>query len=143
MAAQTLTVCPAPRGAQFETFNCAACGHLELGAPVFLTDGLSVFVMGSGCAARAIFGDVRRARKVRSLQVVADDTAAREEARLAARVVFAQSVLAAWEAKDHNAECLRVARANAAGVARRRGLDMFTGVQWAKETIAAGGAWLD
>jgi len=110
---------------------------------VFLTDGLSVFVMGSGCAARAIFGDARRARKVRSLQTVADDTVAREEAHLAARVAFAESVLAAWEAKDHGADCLRVARVNAAGVARRRGLELFTGVQWAKETIAAGGAWLD
>jgi hypothetical protein len=143
MPAAALTVCPAPKGAQFQSFHCCACGHEELGAPVFLTDGLSVFVMGSGCAARAIFGDVRRARKVRALQILADDTAAREESHLAARVVFAREVLAAWEAKDHGAECLRVARANAAGVARRRGLDMFTGVQWARETIAAGGAWLD
>jgi hypothetical protein len=57
----------APRHASMQAFDCALCGHPELGRPVFLAtpDGNTI-AAGSGCAAAAIYGrkDSRLARRV-------------------------------------------------------------------------------
>jgi hypothetical protein len=51
----TYRIAPAPKNAQFTCFDCADCGHPELGSPVFLArDGGSPTAFGSGCAARLL-----------------------------------------------------------------------------------------
>jgi hypothetical protein len=53
----TYTVCKPPKFAQFIEWNCARCGHLHLGSPVFVTSGAAVLAVGSGCAAKLVYGE--------------------------------------------------------------------------------------
>lgn len=53
MSTTTYTITAAPKFAGMMTFDCADCGHQELGRPVFLAaDGCGCIAVGTGCAAR-------------------------------------------------------------------------------------------
>ena len=72
-------IASAPRFAQFTCFDCADCGHPELGRPVFLTsESGNVAAYGSGCAARLL-----------------GTTAAEVEAKVAADTIAADEMVAA------------------------------------------------
>lgn len=43
-----------PKGTELHCFDCAECGHEELGKPVFLTNGGSIIAVGTGCAAKLL-----------------------------------------------------------------------------------------
>lgn len=58
-------IVPPPKNAQFHEWDCQVCGHETLSQPVFLSDGLAVIAAGTGCAARLLYGDARRARTVK------------------------------------------------------------------------------
>lgn len=52
----TYTVTDAPAMSSAHTFDCAECGHPELGRPVFLDVDGSLIAVGTGCAARLVGG---------------------------------------------------------------------------------------
>lgn len=55
MTSTAYRIAPAPKFAAMTAFDCAACGHAELGRPVFLMSPAGQTVaMGTGCAAKAL-----------------------------------------------------------------------------------------
>jgi hypothetical protein len=64
-------VTDAPKFAGMMTPDCHACGHPELGRPVWVTNGAAVMALGSGCAAKLVGGDAELAALMLD---AADDT---------------------------------------------------------------------
>lgn len=97
MTTTTYTVCRPPKFSQFIEWTCARCGHEHLGAPVFVTAGGSPIAVGSGCAAKLVYGEDADRRDVaqvkRAAEVVAVET--KQEAAHAAEIVAAFTAAAA------------------------------------------------
>ena len=91
MTTTTYSVTRPPKYAQFMEWNCARCGHAHLGAPVFVTAGGSPMAVGSGCAAKLIFGQDADRRDVAQVKRAAEvaDHEARVEAAHAAEMLEA------------------------------------------------------
>jgi hypothetical protein len=54
----TYEVTSAPKHADFHAHDCLVCGHSELSKPVWLKSSTgTVFAAGSGCAAKALYGN--------------------------------------------------------------------------------------
>jgi pimeloyl-ACP methyl ester carboxylesterase len=54
MSNTTYHIADAPKFAGMVSYDCSACGHPELGRPVFLDNGSGVIAVGSGCAAKIL-----------------------------------------------------------------------------------------
>lgn len=102
MTTTTYTVCKPPKYSQFIEWTCARCGHEHLGAPVFVTAGGPTLAVGSGCAAKLVYGedaDRRDIEQVKRAAVVASVAVAHEVAH-AAEMVAAFTAAAAEMESD-------------------------------------------
>lgn len=94
MTTTTYIVCRPPKYAQFIEWACARCGHQHLGSPVFVTSGGSPIAVGSGCAAKLIYGEDADRRDVAQVKRAAEVVAV--EAKIAAE--HAAEMVAAFTA---------------------------------------------
>lgn len=75
MTTTTYTVCRPPKFSQFIEWTCARCGHEHLGAPVFVTAGGPTLAVGSGCAAKLVYGEDADRRDVAKIKSAAEAVA--------------------------------------------------------------------
>lgn len=97
MTSTTYTVCRPPKFSQFIEWTCARCGHEHLGAPVFVTAGGSPIAVGSGCAAKLVYGEDADRRDVAKIKSAAEVVAveAKQEAAHVVEMVGAFTAAAA------------------------------------------------
>lgn len=97
MTTTTYTVCRPPKFSQFIEWTCARCGHAHLGAPVFVTAGGSPIAVGSGCAAKLVYGEDADRRDVAQVKRAAEVVAveAKQEAAHVVEMVGAFTAAAA------------------------------------------------
>lgn len=113
MTTTTYSVTRPPKYAQFIEWTCARCGHSHLGAPVFVTAGGLTLAVGSGCAAKLIYGETADRRDVARVQRAAEVAAVgadRETAHVAEMVAAFTAATAEMQSETWGMATGRVQR---------------------------------
>lgn len=110
----TYEVTAAPKNADMYAHDCLICGHSELSKPVWLRSSTgTVFAAGSGCAAKALFGNdlPKNVTKARNAYAQAQYEAEQAEQARTERMERFSRALADFEADAWTADLISAQRA--------------------------------